>query len=116
MTESIASASSNRIAPVVHHRTQEPRTRADHDAGADDRPDDPGAASRMIAASTDQRGRLDPRVGVDVGLALHPHARRDLAGARAGGPPSAARSTSVCACRYFSGVPMSIQYASLAIA
>ena len=34
----------------------------------------------------------------------------------AGEPPSAARNTSVCACRYFSGVPMSIQYASLGIA
>ena len=71
----------------------------------------PDATRRPAPRST---GGSTSRIGGDRDVALHPDARAPPRPRRAtGGAPSAPASTSAWACRYFSGVPMSIQYASL---
>ena len=96
--------------PVVQHRAVDSRAGLDDRAGAEDRR--VHARARLDArARADQHRRLELGAsGSIVDVALHPHARRDLACAgRRRARRAGRRARRRGPARYFSGVPMSSQ-------
>ena len=101
--------------PVVQHRGLEHRARLDDRARAEHRRRAPRAPASIRRAGAEQHRRLDtvaPGSIVASPCVQMPSDELARAGRRAG-RPTRPRSTSMCACRYFSGVPMSSQYASV---
>ena len=100
---------------VVHHR---PHARAPAPTVRPRRPPSRRPARRRRRrAVAEQHRRSSARVGVDRRRRPAPRPRaRARARPAPAAPPSAPASTSACAWRYFSGVPMSSQYASARIA